>query len=253
LTGGDDDQVSQPGTPLGQVRALYRYPVKSTAGQALEKAAVTGAGLASDRRWAAYTEDGGVASGKRTRRFRPVIGLMDWASNAEDDDDVPVLVSPDGVRYRADDPAASEALTAAFGQRLTLRPESSIQHHDESPLHLLTTSSLAAVERLVGAPVDERRFRANIIVDTGVDPGFLEDDWIGAELAVGTDVVLHLGAGMPRCVMIDYPQKGVAGEHAVLRALGVHHGTKLGVQARAVSTGTLRVGDVLALRRAIPA
>lgn len=243
----------QQGTPVGRVRALYRYPVKSTAGQALEVAAVTADGLRNDRRWAAYTDDGGVASGKRTRRFRPVIGLMGWASSAEDDDDIPVLVSPEGVRYRVDDPAASQALTAAFGQKLTLRPESTVQHHDESPLHLLTTSSLAAVERLVGAPVDPHRFRANIIVDTGVEPGFLEDDWIGVELAVGTEVVLHVGPGMPRCVMIDQAQKGVAADPKTLRSLGVHHGTELGLQARATGTGMMRVGDVLTLRRsAVP-
>jgi uncharacterized protein YcbX len=134
------------GTAVGNISALYRYPVKSTAGQALQAAAVTARGLRHDREWAAYTEDGGIASGKRTRRFRPVIGLMNWASMAEDDDDVPLLVSPEGIRYQVDDPGASEALTAVFGQELTLRHETTIQHHDESPLHLLTTSSLAAVE-----------------------------------------------------------------------------------------------------------
>jgi uncharacterized protein YcbX len=234
-------------TPVGRVRALYRYPVKSTAGQALETAAVTAEGLTGDRRWAAYTDDGGIASGKRTRRFRPVSGLMGWASSAETDDGVPVVVSPEGVPYRADDPAASEALFAALGQRLTLRPESTVQHHDESPLHLLTTSSLAAVERLVDGPVDERRFRANIVIDTGAEPQFLEDDWIGAELTGGTGVVLQVGPGMPRCVMIDQAQQGVAAVRQALKLLGVHHGTELGVQARATGMGTLRVGDVLTL------
>ncbi len=236
--------------PVGTVRALYRYPVKSTAGQALHTAAVTTGGLRHDRRWAAYTDDGGIASGKRTRRFRPVIGLMGWVSGVDDDDDVPVLVSPDGVRFRVDDPAASEALTSAFGQRLTLREESTIAHHDESPLHLLTTSSLAAVEGLVGGAVDHRRFRANIIIDTGPEPAFLEDDWSGAELAVGEDVVLRLGPGMPRCVMVDQPQAGVAAEPRTLKSLGAHNDLELGLQARAGSLGTVRVGDVVTLRRA---
>ena len=112
----EDDHVPQRGTPVGRVRALYRYPVKSTAGQSLEWTAVTAEGLGSDRRWAAYTDDGGVASGKRTRRFRPVIGLMGWASSAQEDHDVPVLVSPEGVPYPVDVLAASAALTAAFGE-----------------------------------------------------------------------------------------------------------------------------------------
>lgn len=236
-------------TPVGRVRALYRYPVKSTAGQALQTAALTAEGLRHDRRWAAYTDDGGIASGKRTRRFRPVIGLMGWASIIGDDDDVPVLVSPEGVRYRVDDPAASEALTAAFGQKLRLRPETTTQHHDESPLHLLTTSSLAAVKSFVGVAVDERRFRANIIVDTGAEPGFLEDAWAEAELGVGDEVVLQLGAGMSRCVMVDHAQVGITAEPKTLKLLAAHNSMQLGLQARARCIGTLRVGDVVTLRR----
>ncbi len=242
--------MSDEETPVGRVQALYRYPVKSTVGQALRTAAVTAEGLRHDRQWAAYGDDGGIASGKRTRRFRPVIGLMGWGSRAEVDDDVPVLISPEGVEYRVDDPAASEALSAAFGQRLTLLPESTIQHHDESPLHLLTTSSLAAVEGLVGAAIDHRRFRANIVVDTGAEPKFLEDDWTGAELAVGSDVVLHVGPGMPRCVMVDQAQAGVTADPKILKSLGAQHETELGLQARAGCIGTLRVGDVVILRRA---
>jgi uncharacterized protein YcbX len=247
--GCEDDGVSEQAMRVGRVRALYRYPVKSTAGQALPTATVTAGGLRHDRAWAAYTGDGGIASGKRTRRFRPVIGLMTWASEAEDGDDVPVLVNPQGVRYRADDPAASEALTAAFGQRLTLRRETTIQHHDESPLHLLTTSSLAAVESLVGGAVDQRRFRANIIIDTGVEPKLLEEDWAGADLAIGSEVVLHMGPGMPRCVMVDQPQAGVLSDPKALRSLGEHHALQLGLQAHARRMGTIRVGDVASLRR----
>ena len=235
------------GLQVGRVKALYRFPVKSTAGQSLERASVTVEGLASDRRWAAYTEDGGVASGKRTRRFRPVPGLMGWASSAVDDDDVPVLTSPEGVQYRVDDPDASDALTSALRQRLTLRPESTVQHRDESPLHLLTTSSLAAVEGLLGGPVDERRFRANIIVDTGDASEFTEDEWVGADVAVGRELVLHVGPGMPRCAMVDQPQRRVPVGRKALTPLGVHHGTELGVQACAAGSGTIRVGDVLTL------
>jgi len=218
---GEDDWASYEETPAGRVQALYRYPVKSTAAKRwLRTAAVTAEGLRLDRQWAADGDDGGIASGKRTRRFRPVIGLMGWESRAEVDDDVPVLISPEGVEYRVDDPAASAALAAAFGQRLVLLPESTIQHHDESPLHLLTTASLAAVEGLVGAAIDHRRFRANIIVDTGSEPKFLEDDWTGAELAVGSEVVLHVGPGMPRCVIVDQAQAGVTADPKTLRSLG---------------------------------
>ncbi|MCC9204030.1 MOSC domain-containing protein [Arthrobacter sp. zg-Y769] len=237
-------------TRVGTVSALYRYPVKSTAGQLLRTSAVTDAGLLHDRRWAVYTDDGGIASGKRTQRFRPVPGLMQWSSSVEDDDGVPLLLSPEGVRYQVDDPAASQALSTAFGRELSLRPETTaVGHHDETPLHLVTTSSLAALGDMAGGAVDERRFRANIVIDTGSLPGFCEDDWVGADLVLGGEVILRLGEGMPRCVMIDQAQAGVPAETKALKLLGAHHSTDFGLKAHAARTGTLDVGDVVTLRR----
>lgn len=243
--------MSNNETLVGTVQALCRYPVKSTAGQGLRTSAVTLQGLRHDRRWAAYLDDGGIASGKRTRRFRPVPGLMGWRSRAGDEGGVPVLISPAGVEYDVDQPAASRALTAAFGRRLTLLPQTATQHHDESPLHLLTTSSLAAADNLAGTTVDHRRFRANIILDTGSQPRFLEDAWAGAELAVGSEVILSAGPGMIRCGMVDQAQHGVAAGPNVLKALGTDHGTTLGLQASVLLPGTVQVGDTVTLRRAV--
>lgn len=235
------------GRVVGRVVALYRYPVKSTAGEELASVPVTAAGLRHDRQWAAYTTDGGIASGKRTRRFRPVNGLMQWQSTASDDEEIAYLLSPSGRRFRVDDPAASAMLTAALGQPLALRAETTTRHHDESPIHLLTTSSVAAVESLVGAGVDARRFRANIIVDTGAEPRFVEDDWSGALLAVGPQVVLRLGPAMVRCVMIDQPQAGLSAQPKALKALNTERDMMLGLQAHAVHGGAITLADSVRL------
>jgi uncharacterized protein len=224
------------------VAALHRYPVKSTAGESLMQADVDHRGLVHDRQWAAYTADGGIASGKRTRRFRPVLGLMHWRSVAEAEDTVPWLISPEGARYRVDDPAASQTLSEAFAQPLRLRRETTTAHHDDSAVHLITTSSLAAVERRV-APVDARRWRANLLVDTGEAPEFLEQQWIGGHLAIGSEVVLHLGPGMSRCVMVDQAQHGVVAEPKVLAALGRDRDPVLGLQASTARPGAIRIGD----------
>ncbi|MCC3272455.1 MOSC domain-containing protein [Arthrobacter zhangbolii] len=238
--------MRQMGSPVGTVRALYRYPVKSTAGEALAAVEVTRRGLRDDRLWAVYTNDGGIASGKRTRRFRPVPGLMQWSSSTAEDG-VPLLTGPDGRSYRVDEPAASTALSSALGRELRVQPETTVQHHDETPLHLLTTSSLAALDDLTGAQVDERRFRANIIIDTGPERVFTEDAWIGAELALGPEVLLQLGPGMPRCVMVDQPQAGVDAGAKALKVLGAHHRAELGLQAHVLRTGMLRAGDTVTL------
>jgi uncharacterized protein YcbX len=219
-----------------KVALLTHYPVKSTGGESLRQAIVDGRGFEHDRRWAAYTEDGGIASGKTTRRFRRVDGLLAWRSRVVDD--TPELRGPHGAWLRVDDPAASAALSETFGRSLELRQETGIRHHDESGVHVVTTSSIQRVEQLVGGRVDPRRVRANIVLETE-GAGFVEDAWAGAELAVGPEVVLRLGAGMTRCVMIDHPR----GDVPVLRTLGQAHNLLLGLKADVVRPGMIGVGD----------
>lgn len=230
---------------VGKVRVLRRFPVKSTGGEQLLRAAVADRGLLQDRQWAAYTADGGIASGKTTRRFRAVEGLLRWRSTVAPDG-VPRLHSPDGGTHRVDDPAASLALGDALGQPLALRRETTVRHHDECAVHLLTTSSIRAAEQLAGGPVDDRRLRANVVLETDV-VGFPEDDWTGGLLSLGPDVVLRLGPGIPRCVMVDQPQAGVPAGAPVLRALGRARGVLLGLQAEVVRPGTLSIGDAARL------
>lgn len=232
------------GDVVGAVGWLGRYPVKSTAGESLARAEVTRRGLAYDREWAVYTAAGYIASGKSSRRFRKVEGLMRWRSTMPETagDPVPVLHDPDGVTWRVDDPSAATALTAAFGQPLTPRLETTVSHYDDCGVHLVTRSAIRRTEQLVGDQVDARRMRANLILDTD-DTGFVEDAWIGSELAIGPEVVLRLGPGMPRCVMVDQPQVDVPAERPILHALGRHHDVLLGLQAEVVRTGTITIGD----------
>lgn len=116
---GGTTATSRPaaGATVGAVAGLSRFPVKSTAGESLSAAPVSHRGLLHDREWAAYTADDGIASGKITRRFRRLDGLMSWLSRVPAGDRLPTLQSPDGDTYRVDDQAASEALTGAFGSR----------------------------------------------------------------------------------------------------------------------------------------
>jgi len=238
------------GTVVGTVNLLCRFPVKSTAGEALSSAAVGYRGLLHDREWAVYTADGGIASGKNTRRFRKVEGLMSWRSTVADADslagELPALHSPDGGTYRVDEPAAADALSRAFGRRLTMRRETTIRHHDECGVHLVTTSSIRRVEQLVGGRVDARRLRANIVLNTE-GFGFVEDAWTDGELTLGSEVVLRLGPGMPRCVMVDQPQAHVPAGPPALRVLGRTHDVLLGLQAHIIRTGTISIGDTARL------
>lgn len=224
------------------VRALWRYPVKSLVGERLDAVEVDARGVVGDRLWSVRDEDGKLGSGKTTRRFRRMDGLL--ALSAAYDGDVPIVTFPDGRRLRGDDVRIDAALSAHVGREVTLGKESTISHFDEGPIHLMTEASRAEIGRTVGRDVDARRFRANIVVETD-EEGLLEDRWIGSHVAVGADVVFEIKAGMTRCVMVDLAQVGLGREEGVLRAIVARNDSRLGVVADVRRGGDIRVGDAV--------
>ena len=229
--------VDGQGTVVGRVAALHRYPVKSLGGEQPTRLALEHRGVAGDRLWAVVDHDGRFGSGKTTRRFRRMPGLLEL--RATYDGDVPVLAFPDGRSVRGDDPQVHAALSAHVGRPVRLAREGAVPHADEGPVHLVTTASLAAASG--AAPVDGRRTRANLVL--GTDPtGFVEDGWVGRRLRVGT-AVLELTALMPRCAMLGAAQDGLPDDRGVLREVLRRHDGDLGVVADVTVPGTVALGD----------
>jgi uncharacterized protein YcbX len=146
-----------------------------------------------------------------------------------------------------DDPDTATRLSARLGQPLVLRAEADVPHHDDCPVHVVTTATLRHVQDGYGEHLDAGRFRANVLVAAD-GSGFVEDDWIGRELHLG-EVVLAIGPGMPRCVMVDmgHGAAGLPEAAGLLRLLGQVHDVDLGIQAHVVRPGRVRVGDVVRL------
>lgn len=113
-------------------------------------------------------------------------------------------------------------------------------------MHLVTTASLRQVGQAHGRPVDPVRLRPNLLLDTPGD-GFVEDAWVGHEVAIGSAVVLAIRLRMPRCVMVDLPQPGVTVEGRLLQTVTTLNDSCLGVVADVVRGGTIRLGDVATL------
>lgn len=117
-------------------------------------------------------------------------------------------------------------------------------YYDAYPLLVVSTSALRAVrEALPGSAVDVRRFRPSIVVDTGDEPGHVEQGWLGDRLAVG-DAVIEVVAPCPRCVMVTREIDGdVPQDRGVLRHIVRDLGQNLGVYATVVTPGPVRTGD----------
>lgn len=227
----------------GQLVAVARYPVKSLVGEDLVAAVVEDRGLVGDRQWAVMEGTGKLGSGKNTRRFRRLPGLLDLAADYEPNG-VPAVTFPDGRRLRADHPDVDAVLSHHLGQPVTLGREAEVSHLDEGPLHLVSTSSLARLSEVHGARVDLRRLRPNLVVHTE-RRGFDEEDWQGREVSIGATVALRVREPMVRCAMVNLAQVGLAADPRLLSTIAKANDTLLGLVVDVVRGGPVRVGDAV--------
>jgi MOSC domain-containing protein len=229
------------------VSELWRYPVKSFRGEQLEEIRLDGRGVVGDRVFAVRDANGKFGSGKTTRRFRLLRDLFDFS--AETDGEGVVVCTPGGACLRVGDPALDALLSARYGERLAVLPEATVSHFDAGPVHVLTTSSLGWVQAGYGSTGgDARRYRPNIVLDTGEDEALVEETWLGASLSVGS-CLLRVSGTVERCVMPTFSQDGLPRAPELLRFLVERNQTMLGVYATIVSPGTIRVGDTVTVER----
>lgn len=113
-----------------------------------------------------------------------------------------------------------------------------------TPFHVLTTATLAWLKRL--QPVsdwDARRFRPNVLVDTGdSSDGLVEQAWVGRQLRIG-DAALDCTSTTPRCGAITRAQASLPADKSVLRTVVQHADQNAGVYGAITSGGDIRVGD----------
>jgi uncharacterized protein YcbX len=117
---------------------------------------------------------------------------------------------------------------------------------DSATMHVLATGTLAHMRSLVGegAQLDARRFRPNIVVDTGAGAsGFVEDEWTERTLEVGDRVRIVAIKPALRCVMTTHRQEDLARDLRIIRAAAQFHKATVGAFASIGTPGAVRVGD----------
>ncbi|MFH8381005.1 MOSC domain-containing protein [Kitasatospora sp. NPDC018058] len=233
---------------IGVIERLWRYPVKSTGGERLDSVEVDVRGLAGDRLYAVRDSAGKLGSGKNTRRFRRMDGLLRLSARLGRRIDGPELFDPLG--RPVDHPTA---FLRAYLQRedVELAREDAVSHFDRLPVSVLTTATLDwAREAAPFAVVDERRFRPNIVLRTPPDtPPFVEDGWFGrqARTEARDSARLTFVTSSERCAMTGAPQPGLPHAPEILKAIAHAHDGRLDALAEVAAPGRLRLGDRLVL------
>jgi uncharacterized protein len=273
-----------------RIDALFRYPVKSMLGERVDTTVVGERGLLGDRAYALVdTETGKVASAKNPRRWGVLFQCRaKYVDAPRAGSELPAvrITLPDGGAIDSDDARVHESLSRVVGRPVRLETESregavievyrpdiegipeaerdSVRDEpfaivapgtffDAAPLHVVTTATLARLGEL--APESRfpaPRFRPNVVVAVGDEPGFVENEWVDHSVSFGAEVRASVFLAAPRCVMTTLAQEDLPRDPAVLQTIARHNrfdipglgpSSCVGVYALVTAGGTTREGD----------
>lgn len=227
---------------IGTVEALYRYPVKSMAGERVAEAKLGWHGIEGDRRFALrkIADTGGfpwLTAGRYPSllRFSPVGATDDGPTHVR---------TPDGDEIEIFDRALADLIGEASGFEVEM---TRLKHgiFDEAPISVITRQTIGAVCDAAAIEHDVRRFRPNLLLDVSGD-AFAEDAWVTRTLVVGTGddapwiavTLLDL-----RCAMVGLDPDTAEANPAVLKATARLNDVNAGLYATVTRCGSIREGD----------
>lgn len=245
---------------MSTVAALWRYPIKSHGREALDHVTLTaGETMPWDRHWAVMHDQSKLdpenPAWVSCRNF--VIGSMNpavagtWATLDEISGQITLRhadLAP--LTFAPNDPADQARFVAWINQLDLKTPATGIAPHiigrgytddSEPTVTIMNAASHAAVEGVLGGPLEQERWRGNIWLD-GLPP-WQEFDFIDRDLRIG-DAVIHVHKRTQRCMHTTAnPQTGLR-DTDTLGALNTGFGHQdFGVAGVVIQSGQIKLGD----------
>ena len=238
---------------IGQIEAIFRYPVKSMRGESLDAATLGWHGLDGDRRLAfrRLDERGGFPWLSASK----LPDLVQFTPHGREDGNGEALPThvrtPEGEEL----PVFGEALAAEVGRRHRAPVQMMQLKHgifDEASISVIASGTVNEICRLAGRSADVRRFRPNIVVRSTRAVPFEEDQWVGGVLTFGEAAdapAVTVTMRDLRCVMVNFDPDG--GSHApeMLKAVVRVHQNTAGIYGTVTRIGRLAVGQAVVLHR----
>jgi len=211
-----------------KVTEIWRYPVKTMAGEKLQRVDIGPLGIEGDR--VVHVEDAGgrVVTSRSHPRFLGHKGSLGAHG----------VVMVDHRPWDGPEVAAEVVDIAGLGARLVRYD--GVERFDVLPLLVATDGAIAAFGH------DHRRLRPNIVIG-GVE-GMTEREWPGACLRIGK-VLIGVQDLRQRCIMTSYDPDTLIQDKEVIRGIHQRFNGKLALDCFVIEGGEIAVGDEVQLAR----
>jgi uncharacterized protein YcbX len=247
---------------LATIRAIYRYPVKGLSAERLATAALMpGETLIGDRRYA--IENGPSGFDPAMPQYLPKQRFLMLMKNERlarldthlDDAAQLLMIRENGTEVARGDlrtPAGRAAIEGFFARfcadelrgspKVLAAPGHSFSDVARKVVSIINLASVAAVEAMLGRPVDPLRFRGNVYVEGW--PPCREFDLLGEEIVIGAQARAKVVKRIVRCAATNVePSTGLRDldiPSTLLRRLG--H-ADCGIYAEVTAGGAIAAGD----------
>lgn len=232
---------------VGQLAGLRRFAVRSLGGESPDEALVSGSSLVGDRIYDLFDEGEGVALTAKNAPFllRYRVRFLDSMVRGQDLEPWIRVKLPDGSEVELSDRRWIEDVSRRCGRpvRLRMRPH---RESDSAPLHVLSVQTVKFLEKQYGGPLEQARFRSNLLLDLPEARPFEEDRWIGRQLWIG-DLMLEIVRQCDACIVSSLDAETAERSPGVLAAIARGRGGMMGVYARALTGNRVRVGDPVSI------
>jgi uncharacterized protein YcbX len=249
---------------MAKIHSIYRYPIKGLSPEALPRVALKpGETVPGDRLYA--IENGPSGFDPVNQPYLSKLHFLMLMKNERlaalrttfDQQTRTLTITLDGREAARGDLHTKEGRLAieAFFRRFIpkeLRGPPKVLHADghsfsdvaRKVVSIINLASVAAVENMLGAPVNPLRFRGNLYVDGW--PAWSELDLVGQSLRAGPTARLKVVKRIVRCAATNVdPDTGLR-DLEVPKALLRHLGhADCGIYAEVIESGEIAAGDAI--------
>ena len=234
---------------IGHIKEIVRHPVKSLRGESVQQTKIMEYGLYGDRSHA-YLDDTKKGEFLTITQFSEMVRYKTEFVGEESIVEYPrvKVTTPEGKVVDWNDQELLKEIENKSNRKISTI-EYSPSHVPIGPIaveHILlaTDASLDKLQELWGKDaVDLRRFRPNLFISLKEKKPFIEEEWLGRRIKIGTEVELEFVGHCKRCMIITVDPDHAERDPSLHKTVIKENNNHFGIYASVIKTGDIHVDD----------